>query len=124
MNKSNPYGVAPNTIEKQAVNYAPVKNNTLAITTLILGILSIFLSLFTALPGVITGHMALSKIKKAPNDNDGKVMAITGLVLSYIFLILALLIIFTLIYMSIAVPGFKESLSEGYSEGLQQGMQH
>ncbi len=120
--KNNPYGVAPNTEEKQAVNYAPAKNNTLAITSLILGILSIFLTIFTAIPGVITGHMALSKIKKAPNENEGRGMAITGLVLSYIFLILSILFLVFITYMATTVPGFKEALSDGYNEGLQQGI--
>ena len=121
--KNNPYGVAPNTAENQQVKYAPVKNNTLAIASLILGILSIFLSIFTAFPGVVTGHMALSKIRKAPNDYEGKGMAITGLIFSYIFLILSLLFIFALIYMAIEVPGFKEALAEGFNQGLQQGIQ-
>lgn len=120
---NNPYGVAPNTAENQQVHYAPVKNNTLAIASLILGILSIFVSLFTAIPGIITGHMALSKIKKAPTENDGKGMAITGLIFSYIFLILSLLFIFAIIYLAVTEPGFKEALSEGFNEGLQQGMQ-
>lgn len=121
--KNNPYGVAPNIAEKQQVNYAPVKNNTLAIASLVLGLLSIFLTLFTAIPGVITGHIALSKIKKAPSEYEGKGMAITGLIFSYIFLILSLLFIFAMIYMAISVPGFKEALSEGFNKGLQQGMQ-
>ena len=121
--KNNPYDVAPNTVDKTPINYAPVKNNTLAITSLILGVLSVFLSIFTAIPGVITGHMAISRIRKAPNDYEGKGMAITGLVLSYLLLILSLLFIFAMIYMAFEIPGFKESLSEGFNEGLQQGMQ-
>ena len=122
--KNNPYGVAPKTTDTQQINYAPSKNNTLAITSLILGILSIFLSLLTAIPGVITGHMALSKIKKAPNDYEGKGMAIIGLILNYFFLILAIIIIGALIYMSLQVPGFTDAMSEGFNEGMKQGMQH
>jgi uncharacterized BrkB/YihY/UPF0761 family membrane protein len=122
--QNNPYGVAPKATTHKQVTYAPVKNNSLAITSLILGLLSIFLSLITAIPGVITGHMALSKIKKAPMDYEGKGMAITGLILSYLFLILSLLFIFAIIYMVMEIPGFKESLSEGFNEGVQQGMQH
>ena len=123
--KDNPYGVAPNTVDKTEtqVNYAPTKNNTLAITSLILGILSIFLSIFTAIPGIITGHMALSRIKKTPNDYEGKGMAITGLLLSYLFLILSILFIAAMFYMAFEIPGFTEALSEGFNEGMQQSMQ-
>lgn len=121
--KKNPYGVEPTSAEAKQVQFSPPKNNTLAIASLILGILSIFLSIITAIPGVVTGHMALSRIKRLPADYEGKGMAITGLVFSYFFLILTVVFIAAMVYLMYTVPGFKESLIEGFNEGLQEGSQ-
>ena len=105
----NPYGVSPNneTANKQT-QFAPVKNNGHAIAALILGILSLFMSIFTAIPGVILGHMALSKIKHKPEQYEGSGMAIAGLIMSYLFLILGLIMIGFVTYMVMYVPEFKE----------------
>lgn len=57
--------------------------NGLAITSLIFGILSwILLPLLGAVVGIITGHIALDRIKRSEQNGNG--MAITGLVLSYL----------------------------------------
>lgn len=63
----------------------------LAIASLICGILGFFTCGVTGLPAVITGHMALSSIKRAGGMIDGKGMAIGGLVTGYIsFLIVGI----------------------------------
>lgn len=114
----NPYGVAPNADSGQQLQFAPVKNNGLAITTLILGILSLIFWFFTAIPGVITGHMALSRIKKNPNENEGGTMAIIGLGLSYIMLLITLVLVVFVIYMIATIPGFNDTFKEGFFKGL------
>jgi K+ transporter len=114
----NPYGVAPNSENGQQVQYAPIKNNGLAITTLILGVLSLMFWFFTAIPGIITGHMALSKIKKNPNENEGGTMAIIGLSLSYIMLLVTIVLVVWVIYMISTIPGFSDTFKEEFYKGL------
>lgn len=119
----NPYGVSPyaKTSEVQDQPTVPTyKNNTLAIVSLVLGILSFFFSFLTAIPGIITGHMARSKAKKMPDLYEGKGMALAGLILSYLMLILAIAIVVGFAYAFKEMPGFKDALMEGMSEGFQQ----
>ena len=61
----------------------------LAITSLVLGILT-FCLMIPAIPAVITGHMALSRIRRAPDKHGGKGLAIAGLVMGYFGLALLL----------------------------------
>lgn len=118
----NPYGVSPQTTtEKQGqVTTDIYKNNTLAIVSLVLGILSIMFYFLTAIPGVITGHMARSKIKKMPDRYEGKGMALSGLILSYIMLILSIIIFGGFAYAFLNMPEFKEAFFKGMEEGFQQ----
>lgn len=60
------------------------KPSGLSIASLTCGILSFFTCGVTGLPGIICGHMALSRIKKSLGAIGGKGMAIAGLVTSYI----------------------------------------
>ena len=67
------------------------QSSGLAITSLVLGILSLFLlGILGAIPGIITGHMARSKAKKNPEQFGGSGMALAGLILSYAVLILTI----------------------------------
>lgn len=75
-----------------------------AIASLILGIISLvtcYFGLIFAIPGVICGHIALSKIKNPQFQYDGKGLATTGLVLNYIWLGFALLIMLVLVVMGL-----------------------
>ena len=112
----------PNPYANNATNTAPVfeegKNNGLAIASLILGILSIFLYLFTAIPGIITGHMARSRVKRNPESYDGKGMALAGLILSYIMLLISLFLIIGMIYLFKNSPEFKDAFIEGMKQGI------
>ena len=118
----NPYGVAPNTSNITDTNYAPVKNNGLAITSLISGILSLVLYIFSAIPGIITGHMALSRAKRFPDEYEGKGMAIAGLIFSYAMLVVTLVVIGWMAYMFTSVPGFQDAFKDGFQQGLDQSM--
>lgn len=123
MNKKqspNPYGVSPNATSHEAQTSTPVyMNNTLAITSLVLGMLSIFFYFLTAIPGIITGHMARSKAKKMPDRFEGKGMALTGLIFSYIMLIISIAIAVGISYMFMNYPEFKEALMEGMQKEFQ-----
>ena len=63
-----------------------------AIWSLILALLSFTCGwLFTAIPAVICGHVARSKIRKAGGALGGKTIATTGLILGYIALVLCIM---------------------------------
>ena len=78
---------------------------SLAIWSLVLGILSLMcFSIFTAIPAVICGHMAWSRIKQSSGALAGQGLAIAGLVTGYLGIAFALLMI--PIMMAIAIPNF------------------
>jgi hypothetical protein len=69
--------------------------NGMAITSLVLGIVSIMAGTFilTAIPGVICGHIARRQIRESALTQAGDGMAIAGLILGYIAIILTLALI-------------------------------
>jgi len=59
--------------------------NSLAVTSLVLGILSYLLLPFVgAIGAVITGHMARSQIRMSGGTQEGDGMALAGLILGYV----------------------------------------
>lgn len=76
-----------------------------------MGILSLACcTLFTAIPGVICGHKALSKIKNSGGALNGSGMAIAGLITGYIGIAWA--IIFIPMMMAIAIPNFVKARNQ------------
>jgi competence protein ComGC len=81
------------------------KTSGLAIWSLVLGILSLTcFSIFSAIPGVICGHSALSRIKRSAGALEGKGLAIGGLITGYLGIACSLLII--PLMLAIAIPNF------------------
>jgi prepilin-type processing-associated H-X9-DG protein len=66
------------------------KTSGLAITSLVLGILSIFTLFLTVLPAIILGIISIFKIEKSAGQLKGKGLAIAGIVVSGVSLILIL----------------------------------
>ncbi|MBA3823457.1 MAG: DUF4190 domain-containing protein [Ktedonobacterales bacterium] len=60
------------------------QSNGLATASLVLGLLMFLFGIFTGIPAVITGHMALGRIKQNPALAGSRGQAIAGLVLGYI----------------------------------------
>ena len=92
----------------------PPKTPALAIWSLVLGILSLVFvwicaGIFTAVPGVICGHKALTKIKYSNGALAGQGLAIAGLVTGYIGIALALFMI--PLMAAIAIPNFVKARS-------------
>jgi len=56
----------------------------LAVWALVCGCLGFFISLLASIPAIVLGHMSLNEIKKNPGM-QGRGMALTGLILGYIF---------------------------------------
>ena len=81
------------------------KNSPLAIWSLVLGILGLAcFSLFSAIPAVICGHKALSKIEKSGGTLGGRGLATGGLITGYIGIACGLFCIPMLV--AIAIPNF------------------
>ena len=79
--------------------------SALAIWSLVLGILSLTcFSILSAIPGVICGHKALSKIKQSSGGLTGQGLAIAGLVTGYLGILWAVIMIPMLA--AIAIPNF------------------
>lgn len=83
-----------------------VPQNGMAITSLVLGIVSIMAGtlILTAIPGAICGHIARRQIRESPHAQAGDGMAIAGLILSYIAIILtlAVIVMFIVLFASLA----------------------
>ena len=92
------------TIPPSGISPQP-KTSALAIWSLVLGILSLMcFTIFAAIPGVICGHKALSKIKKSSGSLSGKSLAIAGLITGYLGMAWA--IFFIPLLLAIAIPNF------------------
>jgi hypothetical protein len=89
--QGQPYGGQP---AYQGQSGAPGQRNTLALVSMILGIAGFFTSI-TALGAIVTGHMALSQIKK--RGEEGRGMALTGLILGYVVVALTIIGIILLV---------------------------
>ena len=65
----------------------------IAVVSLVLGFLGcVMLGAFTAIPAVICGHIALSKLKWEQNINTYKRIALAGVILGYIGIIITVVI--------------------------------
>lgn len=83
------------------------KTSALAIWSLVLGIIALAipcLGIFTVIPGIICGHMGLSRINKSGGALGGKGLATAGLITSYVG-ILCVIFVFGLLS-AIAIPNF------------------
>jgi hypothetical protein len=118
--KTNPYDAHP---VNACVAYQQDKKNGLAIASLILGILSLMFYIFTAIPGIITGHMARSRVNKNPDEYSGKGMALAGLIFSYIMLALSLVLIAGIVFAFISNPELTDYFMEDFNRGLQKSAQ-
>lgn len=76
---------------------AAPQTSSLAISSLVLALISPILfcvcglSLLSSLGAIVTGHLALAKIKRAPLQLGGRTQAIVGLVLGYLLLVPSIL---------------------------------
>ena len=94
---------------------ADSRKNGLAIFSLILGILALLLfGFFAAIPGIITGHMARSRVKRDPSVYGGEGIALAGLILSYLALIASIF----LVWYVTSNPEFMDSIINMQQGGL------
>ena len=86
----------------------PAASTGLATASLICGIGSIFLGPLGGIPAVITGHLALGKIKKSGGTLQGRGLAITGLILGYVLSVLSVIVLM------LAFTGIKTALNRAH----------
>ncbi|MBN2162840.1 MAG: DUF4190 domain-containing protein [Pontiellaceae bacterium] len=92
-----------------------------ATASLVLGILSfLFFGLLAAIPAVICGHVAQSKIRKSPDSLTGEGKALTGLIMGYMVIGFSVLIIPML--MAIAIPSFHKARTTACEKACQNNM--
>jgi hypothetical protein len=92
-----------------AGNVPQPKTSTLAIWSLVLGIIGLVFLLacigpLFAIPGVICGHMAYSHIKRSSGALAGQGMALAGLITGYVSIGLSIFLVPMM--MAIAIPNF------------------
>jgi hypothetical protein len=63
----------------------------LAILSLVMGILGFFIPVFGSVVAIVTGHVALGEIRQARGALEGRSLARVGLILGYLWLVLAAL---------------------------------
>ena len=75
---------------------APIRQTSaLAIVSLVAGVLGwTLLPFLGSIAAVVTGHMARSEIRRAPDRLEGDGLAIAGLVLGYLSIALGVLLVF------------------------------
>lgn len=84
-------------------DFAQPKTSGLAITSLVFGILALLLCMIGplfALPAIVCGHIAMSRVNRSGGMLTGKGLAIAGFIMGYVNLGLMLLLL------PIAVPNF------------------
>jgi competence protein ComGC len=97
-------------LDKGENNMQEQKTVGQAIASLVLGILSFLMfGLLTAIPAVICGHLAKSKIKSDPETLKGDGQALAGLIMGYIVIGFTVLMIPMLA--AIGIPSFQKARS-------------
>jgi len=83
----------------------------IAIASLVCGILSwVCAGPLAAIPAVITGHMALGRIKRSAGALGGRGLAIAGLILGYTLIVVMIAAI--VLFITLGVPAIKEETSK------------
>jgi hypothetical protein len=77
---------------------ANTKRQGMAITSLVLGIVSVMcLGLFAGIPAIILGHTAHRRARNSPDEYAGKGLAIAGFVMGYASILLTALVVLILV---------------------------
>lgn len=102
MSNADPYGASQQGQQK----------NGLSIAALVLGILSLLFGFLAAIPGIIVGHIARSKVNKDPEQYGGAGMALAGLIISYAVIVLTAVMIYLFATNPEIQEIFKEALEQ------------
>lgn len=97
--------------------------SNLAVWSLVLGIASlVFCCLPAAIPAIICGHLARSKIKQVPETVSGSGMALAGLITGYVSVVAFILACILGVIAAITVPSvikmFRDEQKSECSENM------
>lgn len=99
---ANPYAISSSGRELGRGQWQQPRNSTLAIVSLVAGILQLFCCCFGGLVAVICGHLARSEIRKSEGQILGDGMALAGLILGYLGLA-GTAVYFLLVFIGVAL---------------------
>ncbi len=124
---ATPPGWAPpqSTDTWQTGGAAPKLNQTMAITSLVLGIVGCCLMLgpLTGIPAAIVGGLAMKKIKDEPTVYGGNGMALAGLILGILATIIGTIMIITFAASIMAVIDCEENPDTEFCRDLEDANQ-
>ncbi|TVQ34297.1 MAG: DUF4190 domain-containing protein [Wenzhouxiangella sp.] len=81
------------------MDHAAPQNSTLAIVSLIFGVLAwTFLPVIGNIVAIITGHLARSEIRDSQGALQGDGLALAGLILGYLGLLLGVMVVLLIIF--------------------------
>ncbi len=99
------------------------RTSGLAIWSLVLGLISLLcLPFLPAIPAVICGHVAISKIKRSRGTLEGSGLAIAGLVTGYLGLLMTVVLIPLLA--AIAIPNFVKARASAQANACILNLRH
>jgi hypothetical protein len=75
--------------DRPRVKSGEVPTSKLAVLSLVMGIVGFFVPVFGSVVAIVTGHVALGEIRQARGALEGRSLAKVGLILGYLWLVLA-----------------------------------
>ena len=108
----------PTTVIPNSTGEPPPQSCGLALASLILGIAGIVTCLgpFLGIPGVVCGHVALSRIRASGGRLTGEGLAVGGLITGYVAI--AMIVVIALLA-AIAIPNFVRAREAARMNGIQ-----
>jgi hypothetical protein len=94
--------------DRPRVKSGEVPTSKLAVLSLVMGIVGFFVPVFGSVVAIVTGHVALGEIRQARGTLEGRSLAKVGLILGYLWLVLAaiaLAAVMTLVTYRVEVVG-------------------
>jgi hypothetical protein len=86
------------------MNQEPKPNSTLAITSLVLGIVSVLcLGILAGIPAIVTGHIARGRARKFPDRYGNAGLGLAGVILGYVSVVETVVILFVMLLPMITV---------------------
>ncbi len=81
------------------------RSSGLAVTSVVLSAVAYFgLTIFTAIPGIVTGHLAVRRAKEEPEYYGGRAIAWVGILLGYLHVLLFCVGVGFLVYRAVTAP--------------------
>ena len=87
------------------------QTSILAVVSMILGLLSVFLCASTGIAAVVLGHLSLGRIKRSSGTLGGRGMALTGLVLGYFSILVFVVILAVSLFAPFLLDNLKNTMN-------------